>query len=503
MSDKDRVQESVARARSALSNRRDGLSAVQRELLAKRLGGRLAAGAVERLAESAGGPGGPGAPADAAAFTAILGQPPLDLAAEAVLDPAVGPALGAGATSPVCAGTGPAMAVAARELRDGTAGERLDAQPRGNMEPARVLLTGATGYLGAFLLAELLRQTRATVVCLVRAGSAAEGAGRLRQNLVAHEVWDDAAKPRIEVQLGDLAQPLFGLTAGEFAALGAGVDAIYHNGAWVHSAYPYSVLKAANVLGTQEALRLAFQSRIKPLHFVSTLDVFFAPEYSRLPLIAEDDGLPYPDGPAIGYAQTKWVAERLVMEARRRGLPAAVYRFGRVSWHSRSGIWNADDALRRVVDACIELGAAPDIDVGLVLTPVDFIAGAIAGLSRTGGAAAKAFHLINPQAISSYQLAGWMQAAGTPIAVVPAEEWLEAARAKLPEALLPNLARLRALASSDVSGDDGLRRELDTRNAAAGLSAAGIVCPPIGQDSVRAYLARHAAGAPAGSGAAA
>jgi thioester reductase-like protein len=469
----DRLPESVARARSELSSRRGGLSAAKRELLAKRLSGKLAAGARKELASRAAGR--PDAP-EIAGFAEILGEPPLDLAAEAVLDPTV------------CAAPAPPAAALALAAAGASAGDVA-----GEPEPARVLLTGATGFLGAFLLAELLRQTRAEVLCLVRAGSAEEAAGRLRDNLAAHEVWDDSAAPRVKVLLGDLAQPLLGLSEERFDAVGAEVDAIVHNGAWVHSSYPYSVLKAANVLGTQETLRLAFRTKVKPLHFISTLNVFFAPEYSRMTVIPEDDGLDHPEGPAIGYAQCKWVAERLVMAARRRGLPASVYRFGRISWHSRNGIWNPDDALRRVVDACLELGSAPDLDVGLVLTPVDYIARAVVALSRAHGSAGKTFHLINPHPISSRQLAEWTRSAGMqPLAIVPAEDWLEATRGKLPEALLPDLSRLRAQASSGAEGDDGQRQDLDCRNAIEGLAGTGIVCPPIGEDSLRAYLARYA-----------
>jgi thioester reductase-like protein len=528
MMDEDRLPESVARARSELSSRRDDLSAAKRELLAKRLGGKLAAGARKELAGRAAAR--PDAP-QAAGFAEILGEPPLDLATEAVLDPTVcaapaapataqakavaGAATGAptgasagAATGAVTGASAGAATAASSEAATGASIGAATGASAGEPEPAKVLLTGATGFLGAFLLAELLRQTRADVLCLVRAGSDEEAAGRLRENLAAHEVWDAAAAPRIQVLLGDLARPLLGLSEERFDEVGAEVDAIVHNGAWVHSSYPYSVLKAANVLGTRETLRLAFRAKIKPLHFISTLDVFFAPEYSRLAVIPEDDGLDHPEGQAIGYAQCKWVAEKLVMAARRRGLPASVYRFGRISWHSRSGIWNPDDALRRVVDACLELGSAPDLDVGLVLTPVDYIARAVVALSRARGSAGKTFHLINPHPISSRQLAEWTRSAGAasssqadppgrpagtqPLVIVPAEDWLEAARGKLPESLLPNLSRLRALASSGAEGDDGQRQGFDCRNAIEGLAGTGIVCPPIGEDSLRAYLARYA-----------
>jgi len=47
-----------------------------------------------------------------------------------------------------------------------------------------------------------------------------------------------------------------------------------HHNAFINLVYPYSVVKAANVLGTQEILRLASQIKVKPVHFMSTLSVF-------------------------------------------------------------------------------------------------------------------------------------------------------------------------------------------------------------------------------------
>ena len=59
--------------------------------------------------------------------------------------------------------------------------EGVPFEPRS--EPRHILLTGATGFLGAFLLRELLERTEADIHCLVRAGSADEGRTRLRQTL--------------------------------------------------------------------------------------------------------------------------------------------------------------------------------------------------------------------------------------------------------------------------------------------------------------------------------
>src|SRR5262249_47915849 len=141
-------------------------------------------------------------------------------------------------------------------------------------EPERIFLTGATGYLGAFLLRDLLRQTRAEIFCLVRSATVEEGNSRLRKSLEAHGLWDESLGGRIRVVPGDLSLPLLGLSRERFDELAAAIDAVFHNGALVNMVPPYQALKAANVLGTGEVLRLACQTKPKPVHYISTVSVF-------------------------------------------------------------------------------------------------------------------------------------------------------------------------------------------------------------------------------------
>ena len=123
---------------------------------------------------------------------------------------------------------------------------------------------------------------------------------------------------------GDLARPRLGLSPEAFDSLAASIDVVYHNGAYVNFVYPYQVLKPANVGGTVEVLRLATQTKVKPLHFVSTVSVFDAPEYDSAspeyggPAIAEDHPLPAVGSLRGGYAQSKCVAEKLVRTAAER-----------------------------------------------------------------------------------------------------------------------------------------------------------------------------------------
>jgi acyl carrier protein len=188
-----------------------------------------------------------------------------------------------------------------------------------------IFLTGATGFLGAFLLKELLQETAADIYCLVRSSNIELGKKKLQHSLEAYLLWNESFTTRIIPVLGDLSRPLLGLSGEEFGSLASKVDTIYHNGALVNFTYPYAALKAANVFGTQEVLRLASQVKLKPVHFISTIgvvgsttSVIASVDRSEVKIIKEQDSLPRADEHSSGYTQSKWVAEKLVTIARDR-----------------------------------------------------------------------------------------------------------------------------------------------------------------------------------------
>ena len=97
--------------------------------------------------------------------------------------------------------------------------------------PQHSLITGATGFVGAFLLAELLRTTEMTPFCLVRAASVAEGHERIRSTLTDYGLWEESFGGRILPVLGALDRPRLGLSRPQWQHLAAMVDVIYHSGA--------------------------------------------------------------------------------------------------------------------------------------------------------------------------------------------------------------------------------------------------------------------------------
>ena len=329
---------------------------------------------------------------------------------------------------------------------------RATCDVQGGLRSARsILLTGATGFLGRWIAREILDTSEATLVCLVRGGRE-----RLERSLRTAGV--DAAVMRRHVRAveGDLTLPRLGLTRDEFAGLGGEVDAICHAAAsvnWIHS---YSALRAANVIGTGELLRLATEANAH-FHFVSSLSACYS---TAAPAEVDEryEALPDLRGLHLGYAQTKAVAEALVSTAARHGLPATIYRPALIGGHSRESDFNAEDLLSLLIRGCVQMGAAPDLDWTLDVLPVDVAARHIVQLSTGAGT----YHLKHPRPRHWRECVLWMRLYGYPLTLMPFAAWMRQlehdAEAMAARGERHPLAPLRRFFSDRPEGCGGLTR---------------------------------------------
>ncbi|KJH70639.1 non-ribosomal peptide synthetase family protein [Aliterella atlantica] len=354
-----------------------------------------------------------------------------------------------------------------------------------------ILLTGTTGFLGAFLLYELLQKTTADIYCLIRAKTNEIARERLQNHLKFYLLWHDSFNQRIIPLIGDLSQPLLGLSADKFAAIAEQIDVIYHNGALVNFTYPYSYLKAANVLGTQEILRLAAQTKTKPVHFISTIGVVGAAD-SAVETIGEDTPIDRSQNISSGYTQSKWVAEKLVQIAGDRGIPISIYRPGRISGDSTTGVCNIDDHTFRMIRGCIQLGSVPKEDTMVNLTPVDYASQAIIYLSQQPTSLGKVFHIINPQPLPWEEVITSIVSFGYSLEAIDYTQW----RSKLlkeversPEnPLSPLVAAMANTESQNNNIEDSPNKQIDLQNTLTGLAETTIICPPLNRQLLTTYL---------------
>jgi len=309
-------------------------------------------------------------------------------------------------------------------------------------EAENIVLTGATGFLGAFLCRELIRRTtNANIYCVARARSQEAVCVRVFTNLSNHKIaLTSEEKARIKPVVGDLSKPYFGMDEGDFKALGKKTQAIVHNGAYVHWLLPYQRLKPTNVLGTHTVLQLASlgQKGLSPVHYVSTTSVFDDEFHSQQSAVMEDDPLTQSKGLNGGYPQSKWMAERLLMAAAKdRGMPVAIYRPGYVTGDCESGLWNTDDFQCRLIKGCIQLGCCPFESaknsegrlLGLDASPVDYVAEAIVGIAANAFPDSKilqAYHIVNPSPYPYHDMYKKVASFGYKLEAKPYQNWRQA-----------------------------------------------------------------------------
>ena len=289
--------------------------------------------------------------------------------------------------------------------------------------PSQVLLTGASGFFGSFILTELLRSSGAQVHCLVRANSELEGHNRLKAALERYGLWKPEFSGRIVVHTGDLSAVHLGMDGSRWSSLVRDLDAIYHNGAKVTFVQSYAKLKAANVGGTLEVLRLSAEAGGCPVHYISSRGIYSGLDYPDDCLICEDDTVPPPPPNAIGYQRSKWVADTLVIAARARGIPTTVYRPTRLTGDSVSGVGNDRDFLVLLFMGCVELGSLPDLDQEYNLVPADISASEIVRLSFNPKSLGCCFNLGASEVITLKEMLPLLENQGFRLTLLPYLEW--------------------------------------------------------------------------------
>ncbi|ROO86839.1 thioester reductase-like protein [Actinocorallia herbida] len=373
------------------------------------------------------------------------------------------------------------LGTAAARTVDFAADVRLDEDVRPARElhhtvadPGDVLLTGATGFLGAFLLRDLMRTTHARIHCLVRGGDGADAARRLRENLAWYRIADQVDPARLSVVTGDLAAPGLGLGEAEFDALARRVDAVYHAGSAVNWLLPYAGLRAANVAGLREILRLAARHRTVPVHYVSSTGVFPDTAQGGAPFAADDPTGP-PEALSNGYRQSKWAAEQVIGIARERGLPVTVFRPDFLWGDQAGGACQTRDFVWLSLKGMIQAGGVPaGLSGTLHMVPVDYASAAIVALSRRPDAAGRTFHLYDERGTGYLDLVDRLRTAGYRLPEQDAGSWRAAVLADPGNAVRPLLDTfLRIL-------DEGMGAPpIDVTETGLALSGTGIGCPPV------------------------
>lgn len=360
------------------------------------------------------------------------------------------------------------------------------------------LITGATGFLGAHLLYELLTKgSYRKIYCLVRAENDIEGMTRLLATFSKYHL-PTTILAQVDVIAGDIQEAQLQLSTELFDQLGEEVGHIYHVAADTSYIKPFSLIKKFNVDGTANILQLATHRRHKVLHYVSTLAVYGSiTSLLGINEVAEDLDIDQCEGimsVEYSYVRSKWVAEKMLQSAKAQGLTVSIYRPGFISAHRQTGVANLNDMFYRFVRGCILMGIYPDLpEKRWTPVPVDYAAAVIAHLSLNAKLGSN-YNIVVPseQELSHLEIFEYIQELGYPLQKISLKNWLNSL------STLSSVNPLYPLISffqekvyqgrSTILEVHHRTAKFKTDNVLQAIQGSDIHCPKIDQEIIRQYL---------------
>jgi len=286
----------------------------------------------------------------------------------------------------------------------------------------KVIVTGANGFLGVHIVQALLAWGATEVACLVRESAGMTAQDRfiqaLRENRLEHL---DLA--RVRVYAADVTQPQLGLNNEVYERLDREFGALVHNAANVNHVQDYETLAKDNVEPIYECLKLCEGRSKKVFNFVSTLSASSAVGADGSVLEAPAAATP-PIYIKNGYNLSKWVAERILQQARERGAWVNIYRPGNIAFNSVTGVCQPHkNRLMLMLKGSMQLGQVPDFSMTFDLMPVDFLARFISFHASRYQPAHAVFNLHNPEPLSWSNYVSAFREAGSDFEMVSVSEW--------------------------------------------------------------------------------
>lgn len=361
-----------------------------------------------------------------------------------------------------------------------------------------ILLTGATGVLGARLLLEILRSTRSKVYCLVRARDRAHAASRVGAMM---SVYDDsesmrqALRERVEAVPGDVTDPRLGISGDVFQDLSQEAGLVIHAAASVNLIAEFEELQRVNVEGTRNVIRLCQGIGARLVH-VSSYSVLGDKLYEREFVFKETDfDIQQNFYEGMSYEQSKFEAERVVRDASDLELDWSIVRPGNIFGDSETGRYPLAGATETgiyydILRTVVETGYCFDYPQSFDITPVDYVAKGILQVAMSNTSNGRTYHLTNPQPPSFNQISDSLRACGYTLRVVGLDEYMWAlTESRMMRAGKPYVSNFTRLLAFTADEDDLVEcASYDTAQATALLRRAGIECAQADNTLIKRYV---------------
>lgn len=309
-----------------------------------------------------------------------------------------------------------------------------------------VFLTGATGFLGSHLLAQLLsipRYSRSAIYCLVRCDEVSKGLDRIIESFVRLGL-DTSKLGSVRVIQGDLSQPLCGMTCKAYDTLSERVSDVFHCAAKVNIIDSYSDLYQSNITATKNVVDFCTSGLLKRLHYASTLSVFVSTN-RNVRTAFESDLLETACTIYGGYAQTKYVAEKILLHLLKQGMPVNVLRLGLLCGSRQTGVGPTNDMFGMFIRGAMKAGVLPadkSGELAVDISPVDTVSSIICDIAEKS--VAGVYHIAAQKPLTYRHLYNFLRSEFGIHIMDDYRKWLDTIDRSIPEVntLVTSLCRL-------------------------------------------------------------
>jgi amino acid adenylation domain-containing protein/thioester reductase-like protein len=358
----------------------------------------------------------------------------------------------------------------------------------GNKDSYSVVLSGACGFLGIHMLHDLLIKENVNhIYCLIRSAPGQDIGSRVIEAANRNQLDIDVCSEKLTLIESDITQKRFGLYEQEYAHLANSVCSIIHCAATVNMQLDYESLKETNVESTRKLIEFALFGLKKHIHYISSIAIFDCSP--RLNSVDEYTSLDKVTSLPSGYAQSKWVSEKMILNARILGVDTSVYRCGRIWGNLHSGNMPNNDLIWKFITGCIDVGYAPDIDMEMDITPACFMSKSIIALAFSDTSnAERYFNLANPNITKLTEIYSFLNYKDNPLKIINYRSWLdEVVKRKFKEDPTHPLSSFEFVAHDDDHNSwvDTYFRGKRTENS---LKSLNLNYPPITSAVLSTYL---------------
>ncbi|KAK4985274.1 hypothetical protein LTR50_006079 [Elasticomyces elasticus] len=352
------------------------------------------------------------------------------------------------------------------------------------VEGEHIVVTGATGSLGAHIVARLASfKNVSKVYCLVRSPFTESAQQRVRSSLEMRCIYHTlsaGSRKKLVCLPADFAHAQLGLDDGTYQTIASKLTGLIHCAWSVNFNLALESFEKDSIAGTRHLIDLCLKARSpSPARFsfcssvsaVAATPGEIAPETLPPSLLHAQN---------MGYAQSKLVTEHIVNRAAKQtGIAARVLRVGQIVGDTRHGVWNATEAIPMIFQTAQTIGALPTLDKSPSWTPVDVVADSVIEMSMSEEGN-DVMNLVNPQLFHwTRDLLPLLRQAGLEFDELPQQEWVARLRSSDPDPKTnPPIKLLEFFASK--YGHNEKRRKLtyDSRKAercAPSLRNAGVL----------------------------